>query len=146
MAESFNVRLVDLLRSTGEELVERLDADACAISRAIGDVLIMVTSVSPEGQMLQLGAGYLVSDYPLTRRVMETGQACSLTLQDPDLDPKEAAVLRDLGYASLLMLSLDLSGGRWGLVSVYRTSPRPFGEREQRLGAQIVGRAGTRTR
>ena len=36
------MRLLDLLSATANELVHRLDADGCAISRVIGDVLILV--------------------------------------------------------------------------------------------------------
>jgi hypothetical protein len=63
----------DEQRLTVVELVERVDADACAISRAIGDVLIMVAETVPEGKTLLQGQGYLVSDYPVTKRMLATG-------------------------------------------------------------------------
>ncbi len=141
MTETFNLRLLDLLKSTATELVDALEAQACAISRTIGDVLIMVTDLAPPGQTLQLGGGYLVSDYPLTHDVLATGRPRTLTLLDPHVDPQEASVLRELGFASLLMCPLELNGGPWGLVEVYRTEPLPFTEDDLRTAGAIVSRA-----
>jgi GAF domain-containing protein len=144
VSENFNLRLLDLLAATGRDLASELDADACAISRAIGDVLIMITEHAPGGQSLQMGGGYLVSDYPLTVEVLATGEARALTLDDADVDPQEAAVLRELGFASLLLMPLELSGAPWGLVEVYREQPRPFTDDQIQLAREIVSRAASR--
>jgi GAF domain-containing protein len=144
VSENFNLRLLDLLAATGRDLASELDADACAISRAIGDVLIMITEHAPGGQSLQMGGGYLVSDYPLTVEVLATGEARALTLDDADVDPQEAAVLRELGFASLLLMPLELSGAPWGLVEVYRQQPRPFTDDQIQLAREIVSRAASR--
>jgi len=132
------MRLLDLLSSTAEQLVQRLEADACAISRVIGDVLILVAESAPGRETLQLGQGYLVSDYPCTQEVLTTREPCRLTLDDDDVDPGEASVLRELGFAALLMLPLDLGDDRWGLVEVYRSTPRPFTDDEVRLATALV--------
>jgi GAF domain-containing protein len=141
LAETFNLRLLDLLKSTATDLVDELDGQACAISRTIGDVLIMIIDLAPEGRSLQLGGGFLVSDYPLTQEVLATGRPRMLTLHDPHVDPHEATVLRELGFASLLMLPLELNGGPWGLVEVYRTEPVPFTDDDVRAAGAIVSRA-----
>lgn len=135
------MRVLDLLSATAGELVVRLEADGCSISRVIGDVLILVAESAPEGSTLQLGQGYLVPDYPLTQEVLATREPCTLTLADDDVDPAEAAVLRALGFQSLLMLPLDLGSTRWGLVEVYRSAPRPFSADEVRLATAIVAGA-----
>jgi GAF domain-containing protein len=146
LAERHNVRLLDLLASTARELVDRLEADACTVSRVIGDVLILVTEAAPEGRSLQRGQGFLISDHPRTRNALETGVPVSLTLEDPDLDGAEATALEELGFASFLMLPLELRGGTWGLVEVYRTFPRPFAEDDVRAAqatlARVTARAG----
>jgi len=131
--------LRDLLTSTAQEVATATNADACAISRLVGDLLILVAEATSDGRTLQLGQGYLVSDYPETRRVLETRGACALTLEDVDVDAGEAAVLRELGFASLLMLPLELDGGIWGLVEVYRTEPREFTADEQRAARERLG-------
>jgi GAF domain-containing protein len=126
MPEGLNLRLLDVLGAAADALIADLDADACAISRVIGDVLILVTERVHTGGTLQSGQGYLVPDYPQTAQVLETREPRTLTLDDADVDPGEAAILRGLGYGSLVMLPLDLNGGPWGLVEVYRIDRRPF--------------------
>ena len=37
-----NLRLLDALSTLADTLVEQLDSDACALSRVIGEVLILV--------------------------------------------------------------------------------------------------------
>jgi len=126
MPEGLNLRLLDVLGAAADALVDELDADACAISRVIGDVLILVTERVQAGSTLQSGQGYLVPDYPQTGEVLETRVPRTLTLDDPDVDAGEAAILRALGYGSLMMLPLEINGSTWGLVEVYRMDRRPF--------------------
>jgi GAF domain-containing protein len=126
MSDMVNRRLLDVLTSLADDLVERVDADACAISRVIGDVLIMIAETVPPNRTLLHGQGYLVPDYPQTAEVLATGTPRALTLDDPDVDEAEAEVLREQGFASLAMLPLLVNGERWGLVEVYRIEPRAF--------------------
>jgi GAF domain-containing protein len=121
-----NLRLLDRLTQMADELVAGLDADACAISRVIGDVLILVAERITGGGTLQQGEGYLVPDYPQTVQVLETRVPAALTLDDPDVDDAEASVLRQHGFGSLVMLPLELNDEVWGLVEVYRVDRRPF--------------------
>jgi GAF domain len=130
--------LQDVLLETANVLVARLDADACAISRVIGDVLIAVAEVVAAGRSLQSGQGYLASDFPETVAVLESGRPRMITLTDADVDPSEAQVLREFGFATLMMLRLDLSGSAWGLVEIYRVAARPFKEDDARLAAEIL--------
>lgn len=144
VAEETNLRLLDLLAATAQALVDELRADACTVSRAIGDVLILVTERAPEGRTLLMGQGYLVPDYPQTQAVLQTGLPRALTLADDDVDAAEASVLEELGFASLLMLPLPIGGSTWGLVEVYRLAPVPFGENDVQLAGEIVARASAR--
>jgi GAF domain-containing protein len=127
MAEALNVRLLDVLNALADNLVRELRADACSISRVIGDVLILVAERVPGGATtLQSGQGYLIPDYPQTAEVLATGTPRALTVDDPEADPGEVAILRTLGFSALLMLPFELGGERWGLIEVYRADPRPF--------------------
>ena len=138
------MRLTDLLAAMSHELVVGLHADACTVSRVIGDVLILVAERAPEGRTLLMGQGYLVPDYPLTQEVLSSGTPRALTLSDDDADPAEAEVLRELGFASLLMLPLPVGGVTWGLVEVYRVAPRLFGADDVRVAVQILERTSAR--
>jgi GAF domain-containing protein len=125
-----NLRLLDALSRLADGLVEELVADACALSRVIGEVLILVAERVPDGGTLQQGQGYLVSDYPLTEEVLLTKEPRALTLDDPVVDEAEARLLRELGFGALLMTPLELNGEIWGLVEVYRLARQPFTEAE----------------
>jgi GAF domain-containing protein len=130
MPDGLNLRLLDVLSSMADGLVSELDADACAISRVIGDVLILLAERAPGAMTLQQGQGYLIPDFPQTAEVLDTKVPRALTLDDPDVDRSEAALLEELGFGSLLMLPLELNGTVWGLVEVYRVARRPFSDDE----------------
>jgi len=133
-----DVLLRDALTTMADTLVAELDADACAISRVIGDVLILVAEWARDGTGLQQGQGYLVSDFPETAEVLASRNPRALTLDDADLDPGEAFILREHGFGSLVMLPLDLNGAAWGLVEIYRVDRRPFSEAEIRRARELI--------
>jgi GAF domain-containing protein len=141
MEGATKLRLLDVLSGTAHELVDALGAQACGISRAIGDMLILVVEYADDGRSIQLGQGYLVSDYPETTRVLADREPRALTLDDPDVDGSEAAVLRELGYGSLLMLPLVLNDELWGLVEVYRSDMRRFSDDDARIAKGLLDRA-----
>ena len=134
----------DLLRETARTLVDVLGADACTISRAIGDLLIdLVDHVrGPHSGRIQLGHGYLISDYRLTREVLERRESRTVSLDDPQADRSEAQLLRDLGFDALLMLPLEQDATTWGLTEVYTVGRGPFGEDAVERGSRIVAEAG----
>jgi GAF domain-containing protein len=133
-----DVLLRDALATMADSLVAELDADACAISRVIGDVLILVAEWVRDGTGLQQGQGYLVSDFPQTAEVLASRDPRALTLDDADLDSAEAFILREHGFGSLVMLPLDLNGAAWGLVEIYRVDRRPFSEAEIRRAGELI--------
>lgn len=132
-----------LLEATCRELVGRLDARACAISRVVGDLLIGLVQFAHDRGPLAIGHEYLISDYPLTLEVVTRCEPRTVSLLDEAPEPTEAELLQKLGYDSLLMLCLLTHGECWALVEVYADETR-FGEQDASLAAQIVGRAGQR--
>jgi len=118
--------LSEVLSTLADDLVTGLDADACAISSVIGEVLIIVAERMPDGMTMQQGHGYLVSEFPQTAEVLRTREPRALTLDDADLDPAEASILEEYEFGALLMLPLELNGVVWGLIEVYRRERRPF--------------------
>jgi GAF domain-containing protein len=138
VGETLNMRLLDALGAIADALVTDLHADACAISRVIGDVLILVSERVPGDVTLQQGQGYLVSDYPQTAEVLATGIPRALTLADADVDEAEASILRSYGFGALLMLPLVLGGETWGLVEVYRVDPRSFTDDDVRHASELI--------
>ena len=137
------LRVQDLLLSTAHRLVEQLDGDGCAISRAIGEALVLMVELSVDGRPLTKGHGYLVSDFPLTQRVLADGTPLTLSLLDADVDPGEARVLRDLGYTALAMVPLRVGGEVWALVEVYREASRRFDADDVDAAVAILEEAGS---
>ena len=111
--------LPDLLRTAARELVQVAGAEACAISRVVGDVLIEVFEFSLDDRSLVLGHGYLIPDFPLTQDALEDGSPRTASLLVADGDPSEANLLRELRFDSLLMVPLECDGSPWGLAEIY---------------------------
>jgi GAF domain-containing protein len=132
----------ELLRASAVALVELLDASACAISRVLGDALVILTEHAPGGESLQLGQGYLVTDFPLTEEVVRRGESRAVSLHDEVPDPHEASVLEELGFESLLMVPLSVGGECWALVEIYRRGQATFPPEQVTLVEGFVARAG----
>lgn len=134
--------IAGVLRTTCVQLTEVLEADACNLSRVIGQLLVDLVEYSKDGRTIQLGRSYLLPDYPVTQLVIEEGAPRTVSLLDPAVDPNEAALLRELDFDALLMLPLELAGRCWGLLEVYRAGGREFEAHHVRLGTEIATEAG----
>jgi GAF domain-containing protein len=131
-----------LLRATAHAYVELLGARACTISRVIGDLLVDLVQYQPDGKPERLGHGYLISDYPLTRAVIELREPRTVFNADPDADPNEVKLLEELGFDSLLMVAIDGHEGVWGLVEVYGEKGHRFDEADAALAQEVAERVG----
>jgi GAF domain-containing protein len=131
-----------VVRTLCTELVGTLGASSCVTSRVVGDLLVRIAEVSGTGEKLeQLGHGYLLADYPLTRRVLERREPEVVSLDDPGADESEAALLRKLGFDALLMVPLVAAGRPWALVEVYGRG-REFDPADAATAVQLAGTAG----
>jgi GAF domain-containing protein len=116
--------VTELLGRTAESFVGVLDAPACTISRVIGDLLVDLVQHRREGPMDRLGHGYLISDYPLTRAVIEERAPKTVYTGDAEADAAETSLLTELGFDSLLMLPIEAQDTPWGLVEIYGNGRR----------------------
>ncbi|MGZ4381994.1 MAG: GAF domain-containing protein [Gaiellaceae bacterium] len=132
----------DLLRAAAVALVEAAGAQACSISRVLGDALVILTEYAPGGESLTLGQGHLVTDFPLTQEVIRTGEARAVTLLDDGRDPQEAAVLEELGFDGVLMMPLPVGGECWALVEIYTRGRATIPAERAALAEGLVARAG----
>jgi transcriptional regulator with GAF, ATPase, and Fis domain len=126
-----------LLGTTAELLVEQLSAMACTISRAIGDLLVDLVDHSAGGPV-QAAHSYLISDFPLTQAVLDNGEPKRVWIDDAEADPEEAALMRRLGFDSLLLLRLDCDAKPWGLIEVYDNRSGGFAEEQLEAAQRIV--------
>jgi transcriptional regulator with GAF, ATPase, and Fis domain len=141
LADETTVR--GLLAATCREVVELLDATACAVSRVIGDLLVGLDEYTLSGRPLAHGHEYLISDYPLTQEVIERGEPRYVLRLDEDADAKETELLERLGFDSLLMVCLPAGGECWGLIEVYGGA-RGFGEGDSQVAERVAALAGER--
>jgi transcriptional regulator with GAF, ATPase, and Fis domain len=111
--------LPGLLSTTCGELIAVVDAQAAAISRVVGEVLIQVAEKTLDERTLALGHGFLIPDFPLTRTVLDDGAPHTVSVLEPDPEPNEADLLRQLDLDSLLMLPLVCDRECWGLAEIY---------------------------
>jgi hypothetical protein len=129
----------ELLSRTAESFVLVLDAQACTISRVIGDLLVDLVQHQRGGKPNRLGHGYLISDYPLTRAVIENREPQTVHTDDSEADQAEIDLLAELEFETLLMLAIEANDTAWALVEVYGNGRR-FGpddvNRAQALGAE----------
>ena len=131
-----------LLGTTARTFVELLEVPACTISRAIGELLVDLIQHRQSGKPDRLGHGYLISDYPLTRAVIEEREPRTVFLDDPKADPAEAALLRELGFGSLLMAAIEVGDKAWGLIEVYGEKGREFNDEEIELVRGLTAEVG----
>src|SRR5437879_5247327 len=124
-----------LLGTACRELVETFDAQACVVSRVVGDLLILLSEfATDEGQ--GLGHEYLISDYPLTAETIALGEPRTVSLLDKSPEPMEASLLRRFGFDSLLMVCLPSSESCWGLVEIYANG-KAFDESQGAVAGEI---------
>jgi GAF domain-containing protein len=135
-----------LLGATARAYVEVLGGRSCTISRVIGDLLVDLVQHQQDGEPDRLGHGYLISDYPLTRAVIEECAPRTVFAGDPDADANEVRLLRELGFDSVLMVAIEAEDGVWGLVEVYDQDGRRFGEEDVRVAQALAAEAGQNLR
>ena len=108
-----------LLASLAEALTSLLGAEACLISRAIGEMLVDLVEHTTTPAPLPGGHGYLISDFPQTQRILKDGTSATVFIDDPEADRQETALLKELGFTSLLMAPIMVRNDTWGLAEVY---------------------------
>jgi len=82
-----------------------------------------------------------IGAFPLTRRVLYEQTTEQVDTTDPDADPAEAALLRQGGNRSLVMLPLVASGVTIGLVELFSRGPIARDEERLSLARTIANEA-----
>ncbi len=129
-----------LLEVACHEIVGLLDASRCTISRTIGDLIVELAIETRAGER-PAPALFQLSDYPLTRLVLEQGEPRMVHRADANADPAEVAHLVELGYESLLLLPVEARGHSWGLVEVY-ANDRGFTADDAAVVSTVLERMG----
>ncbi len=93
-------------------------------------------------ELLDAPACNLISDYPLTRAVIEERRPQTVSQNDPEPDENELKLLKELGYDALLMVAIEGGDGAWGLVEIYGEKGRHFKDEEVELAQDLAGEVG----
>jgi EAL domain-containing protein (putative c-di-GMP-specific phosphodiesterase class I) len=105
-------------------IANELGADNVCLSRCLPDSggVIETLAESVNGNETR----FLVSDYPLTERVLRNQEAVQVLASDPSADPHEVELLLALGHGSLLIVPVVSRGETLGIVEAYSRRERPW--------------------
>jgi diguanylate cyclase (GGDEF)-like protein len=81
---------------------------------------------------------YELTDYPNTAQALAQGQTYSCRVDDPQVDSAEAALLRERGFASLLLTPLVSAGRSIGIIELFDTRPREFTTADKRVALALA--------
>jgi GAF domain-containing protein len=123
------------LRQVLEPIRELLEVDDVILSLVTDDSAWLETVVTN-------GTGvddrFLLSEYPATEMVLESGEAAQVLASDPEADAAEVRLLNEMGYRSLLMVPLLAGARSIGVLEACAASEHPW-SRTQIHSARILG-------
>ena len=156
-ALSAKLSVGEVLNTLAQRMASALEADECIISEwgEASGLLWAVTREQPpdkakggppepgirEATPSRDKRAYRVTDFPATLEVLSSRQPTMVMASDPQADQAEVALLRDLGWRSMLMLPLVMRDSVVGLVEIYDAEERQFTEDEISLAQAITSQA-----
>ena len=120
----------DLLAGLARAVVSELQADACIVSRVDEnrDVVRDVAASGPAVSRLSYVAEeYRLHEFPVTRRVIDSGRSEQISATDPLADDAERALLVEYGFGRVMITRITVDGQPVGLVETYRLANVAFG-------------------
>jgi len=131
--------LEEMLAAVARRIVEAFDVWECDIYefRPESDELIAAALWSRDLTQRDrewVGGAYPLSGRPSYRRLLEERALRELHIDDPDLDPKDAAVMSSWGERSVISVPLVFQDQVMGaLTLIEKRAPRHFGPEDLRL-------------
>jgi GAF domain-containing protein len=123
------------LRAVLDPIRDLLEVDEVILSLVTGDSAWLETIVT-NGKVED--DRFLLSDFPATALVLETGEAAQVLASDPEADAAEVALLLEMDYRSLLMVPLLAGAHSIGVLEACAAAERPW-SRTQIHCARIIG-------
>ncbi len=115
-------------------------ASACGVSLLDGggetlrDVVLVESGRVAGGRLGE----YRVSDVPATASALAENRPYACSVEDPEADGAEVAILRSVGYAAVMVVPLVAAGGPVGVVELFDARPRTFSAAEQRFAVALA--------
>ncbi|MFL6099810.1 MAG: diguanylate cyclase [Actinomycetales bacterium] len=123
-------RLETIVEMCAEEARRAIDAASVSISRleagtGLVRTVINVGDLGPGEERWPSNEFYSLQDFVQLQSVVNDLRTWTYALGDPDVDPKEAELLRALGKASALGAPLVVDGALWGELYATRGHRQP---------------------
>jgi diguanylate cyclase (GGDEF)-like protein len=123
-------RLEDVLELAAERSLEALGGSSLAISRldmeaGVIRTLVNVGELGPGEERFPENETYSLDDYPQMGAAMREGGSALCAIDDPDTDPAQRELLRQLGKESSLAVPMMLGGEPWGELEVMSAPGSP---------------------
>ena len=144
MTSSLEVQWV--LNTVTKEIVQWLDVAGCTISEwnQADDTVESIAAYDPN-DCWDRGPGskvYDLGDYPLTKGVLVEKRAQQMFIDQPDIDPAEAAYMTSIQIKSLLMLPMIFRNRVVGLIEIIdNRTARVFSDQEVDLVQLLANQA-----
>jgi len=134
LATSLDIRTT--YSAVAQQLKEAVNAEACVLSDYDAEAGL-VRKVEPRS----LSTVYVVANFPATARVLAERTPLVVRADDPRAPEAEVAALQADGYGAVLKLPMVSADQAIGLVELYASQPRDFGEVETRLAQTLANQA-----
>jgi HD-GYP domain-containing protein (c-di-GMP phosphodiesterase class II) len=121
--------LADLCAGLASAVAGALHADACLVSLLENDGTVLrdvAASVDEPGLLNLVADSFELSEFPVTKHVIDTGEAVEMSVSDESIDRNERAILEELGFSRVLLCAFEVDGDSVGTVEAYRIEDRPF--------------------
>jgi diguanylate cyclase (GGDEF)-like protein len=138
-------RLEDVLEVAAEQALAAASAASVSISRWERDrgqvrTLVNVGDLAPGEVRHPEDETYPLSDFPLVVDLLQRGESHVSAIDDPEADPAERALLRELGKECCIAVPIVHEGRTWGELYVTRAAGEPrFDGHDARLLEAIAG-------
>ena len=134
LATSLDIRTT--YSAVAQQLKQAVNAEACVLSDYDAEAGL-VRKVEPRS----LSTVYVVANFPATARVLAERTPLVVRADDPRAPEAEVAALQADGYGAVLKLPMVSADQAMGLVELYASQPRDFGEVETRLAQTLANQA-----
>ena len=92
--------------------------------------------------MEEIGKQYNLDDYPATAQILYQNEPLLIHINDPEAEPAEKALLREIEVACALLLPIVIAGRTVGLAELYTPNEhREFSQDEIRLAQALADQA-----
>jgi len=140
---SSSLSLDAVLQAVADQMTKLLNADGCALSLWHAERNVIETLVDYSTTWIEkTGTLYDLSQYPVTRHVLETRQPLVVQQQDAMADEAEVALMKEQDMQTLLMLPIVARDRVLGLVELSNeTRARSYTPDEIRLAESLAAQA-----